>query len=152
MPDRVSVRLRQSGLVAVRVTEPRVLDLADGHDVPAKPGDWLITKGAQTLRVVPAMLFARDYEPIIPAQLTLTAADCGALEDRLGLGTTESVTKLLAAIDRLAAIKVGDVRIPFTPGQLAELQHRAAKRGRTVEAEMRAVVSRLEEELFYKGG
>ena len=36
--------------------------------------------------------------------------------------------------------------------ELAELQHRAMKRGRTVEMEMRAVVTRIEEELFYKGG
>lgn len=58
----------------------------------------------------------------------------------------------MRAIDRLASIAIGDIRLPFTPGQLAELQHRAAKRGRTVEQEMRAVVSRIEEELFYKGG
>ena len=48
-------------------------------------------------------------------------------------------------------MRIGDIRIPFTPGQLAELQHRASKRGRTVEAEMRAVVARIEDELFYKG-
>jgi hypothetical protein len=49
-------------------------------------------------------------------------------------------------------MRIGDIRIPFTPGQLAELAHRAGKRGRTVEAEMRAVVARVEEEVFYKGG
>lgn len=59
---------------------------------------------------------------------------------------------LVRTIDRLASIRIGDIRIPFTPGQLAELQHRASKRGRTVEQEMRAVVARIEEELFYKGG
>lgn len=55
-------------------------------------------------------------------------------------------------IERLASIKIGDIRIPFTPGQLSELQHRASKRGHTVEQEMRAVVARIEDELFYKGG
>lgn len=70
----------------------------------------------------------------------------------LGLGTTMSAEALLKAVNRLGTIKIGDIRIPFTPGQLEELQHRAGKRGRTVEMEMRAVVARIEDELFYKGG
>jgi hypothetical protein len=69
-----------------------------------------------------------------------------------GFGSTRSGPDLVKAIERLASIKVGDIRIPFTPGQVAELQHRAMKRGRTVEAEMKAVVDRIEDELFHKGG
>jgi hypothetical protein len=84
--------------------------------------------------------------------LVLDAAVCRCLEDTLGLGATRTPDTLLKAIDRLGTIKIGDIRIPFTPGQLSELQHRASKRGRTVEAEMRAVVARIEEEIFYKGG
>ena len=95
---------------------------------------------------------ARSAEPVKQPGLHLSPIDCGQVEDTLGIGSTQSVAKLLAAIDRLASIKIGDIRIPFTPGQLAELQHRAQKRGRTVEAEMKAVVARIEDELFYKGG
>ena len=84
--------------------------------------------------------------------LQLTPAECDRLEEITGFATTRSAPDLLAAVERLAAIKIGDIRLPFTPGQLHELQHRAQKRGRTVEQEMRAVVSRIEDELFYKGG
>lgn len=84
--------------------------------------------------------------------LHLDPRDCTQLEEVTGLGSTRSASQLVAAVERLASLKFGDIRIPFTPGQLSELQHRAAKRGRTVEAEMKAVVARIEEELFYKGG
>lgn len=84
--------------------------------------------------------------------LVLDQVDCTRLDERLGLGSTQNAIRLIAAIDRLASIRIGDIRIPFTPGQLAELHHRAEKRGRTVEQEMKAVVARIEEELFYRGG
>ena len=84
--------------------------------------------------------------------LHLSPGDCNEIEAVTGLGTTRSVQHLLAAVERLASIRIGDIRLPFTPGQLAELQHRAAKRGHSVEQEMRAVVARIEDELFYKGG
>jgi hypothetical protein len=87
-----------------------------------------------------------------PAGLLLDAITCRQLDDQLGIGATLTATALVKAVDRLGSMRIGDIRIPFTPGQLAELQHRAQKRGRTVEAEMRAVVARIEEEIFYKGG
>jgi hypothetical protein len=96
--------------------------------------------------------FVESAQPIVVGGLQLTAAECNLLEDITGLGSTQSAAALLKAVERLAAIKIGDIRIPFTPGQLHELQHRAQKRGRTVEAEMRAVVARIEDDLFYKGG
>jgi hypothetical protein len=84
--------------------------------------------------------------------LPLSAADCRQLDDLLGLGATRSGPDLVRAVERLASLRFGDIRIPFTPGQLSEIQHRAEKRGRTVQAEMQAVVDRLQDELFYKGG
>jgi hypothetical protein len=87
-----------------------------------------------------------------PGALTLTRYECNQIEETTGLGTTSSGPELLRAVQRLASIQIGDIRIPFTPGQLAELQHRAHKRGRSVAEEMKAVVARIEDELFYKGG
>jgi hypothetical protein len=84
--------------------------------------------------------------------LLLSRAECNAVEETTGIGTTRSAGELTAAIDRLASIKVGDIRIPFTPGQLEEIAHRASKRGRTVEEEMKAAVARIEDELFYRKG
>lgn len=78
--------------------------------------------------------------------------DVALLEELLGVSMPLTVSTLLAAVDRLTAMRIGDIRVPFTPGQLAELQHRAGKRGRTLEAEMKAVVARIQDELFYQGG
>ena len=95
----------------------------------------------------------RQLAPPAPAPgLHLTPRETDQIAEALGLGARPTAASMLAAIDRLASVRIGDIRIPFTPGQLAELQHRAAKRGRTVDAEMRAVVARVEDELFYKGG
>jgi hypothetical protein len=88
----------------------------------------------------------------LPAGLHLAPTEVAALEELLGVSMPLTPSSLRTAIERLASVRIGDIRIPFTPGQLAELQHRAAKRGRTVEAEIRAVVARIEDELFYQGG
>ena len=90
--------------------------------------------------------------PAVVPGVHLSSVECDRLAELLGLSTAVTGASLLAAIDRLASVRIGDIRIPFTPGQLAELQHRAAKRGRSVDAEMRAVVARIENELFYQGG
>jgi len=90
--------------------------------------------------------------PAVVAGLQLTPLDCTRLEETTGFASTRTVEEFLRAVERLASITIGDIRIPFTPGQLAELKHRAAKRGRTVEVEMQAVVDRIRDELFYKGG
>lgn len=91
----------------------------------------------------------------VPAKvpgLLLSPADCGRVEDLLGIGATRSASALVAAIARLGSISVGEIRLPFTPGQLEELKYRAEKRGRSVAQEMKAVVDRINDELFYKGG
>lgn len=84
--------------------------------------------------------------------LQLSVAECNTLEELTGLGTTRNAAFLIQAVARLASIRVGDIRIPFTPGQLAELAHRAEKRGHTIEAEMKAAVARIEDEIFYNKG
>ena len=90
------------------------------------------------------------YKPV--AGITLSPLDVATLEAALGVSVPLTAASLIDKVERLTALRIGDIRVPFTPGQLAELQHRALKRGRTVEAEMRAVVDRLQDELFYQGG
>jgi hypothetical protein len=84
--------------------------------------------------------------------LHLTVVECDRIATALGLGSRPTATSILTAIDRLASLRIGEIQLPFTPGQLSELQYRALKRGRTVEAEMQAVVARVKDELFHKGG
>jgi hypothetical protein len=105
----------------------------------------------ETLGKIDLVLTQAEQARATPG-LQLSSAEIRALDDLLGLGATRSGPDLVKAVERLASLRFGDIRIPFTPGQLAEIQHRAAKRGRTVQAEMQAVVDRLQDELFYKGG
>lgn len=96
--------------------------------------------------------FERTPAPVSAPGLSLTAIECAQLEDRVGFGATKTAATLLAAVDRLGSIRIGDVRLSFTPGQLRELQHRAEKRGHTIEEEVRAVVERIQDDLFWHGG
>jgi hypothetical protein len=114
------------------------------------PGERLAS--VETLEGLLADVRMQILTPWPTPGLTLTPVECDQIATALGLGSRPTAASILTAVERLAALHIGDIRIPFTPGQLAELQHRAGKRGRTVEAEMRAVVARVEEELFYKGG
>lgn len=128
------------------------IPLADGRTIPGLAGDYRIVRGTHTLDVVSPDRFAKEYEAKPIGGLLLSQKDCDALVERLGLGATHDGERLIDAVDRLAKVEIGGIRIPFTPGQLAELRHRAVKRGRTVELEIRAVISRIEDELFYRGG
>lgn len=105
----------------------------------------------ETLGKIDLLLRQAERAQATPG-LQLSAADSRQLDDLLGLGATRTGPDLVKAVERLASLRFGDIRVPFTPGQLAEIQHRAVKRGRTVDAEMKAVVDRLQDELFYKGG
>lgn len=136
-------------LTATRLTADQEVRLADGSLASPASGDWIIGQGKQVLAVVKAAVFPGVYEIIEDQQRILSAADRHALEGTLGIGATDSAASLLAAVQRLARISIGDVPIPFTPGQLEELQHRATKRGRTVAQEIQAVIDRIKDELFW---
>ena len=97
----------------------------------------------------------RDQLAPPPAEpgLHLSPRQVAQVEAALGVSVPfSSPESLVAAVERLASVGFGDIRVPFTPGQLAEIAHRAAKRGRTVDAELKAVVDRIQDELFYRAG
>jgi len=146
------VRRKETGLTAYTVDRAIDIALVDGRVAQANRGDICVTRGELSLDVLPPKTFADRYEVIASGVLTLSAADCARIEEIAGVGCTRSAADLVKAIERLCTIRIGDIRIPFTPGQVEELRHRARKRGRTLEAEMKAVVARIEDELFYKGG
>ena len=124
--------------------------LSSGEEIAAAPGDWIVANQRTLLAVVPARTFPAPYELVDPAALTLSNADRTALESTLGLGATQTPAALVAAVSRLARLRVGEVEITFTPGQLEELAHRAEKRGRSLQAEIEAVVDRIREEIFWR--
>lgn len=70
------------------------------------------------------------------------------LQDLLGLGALRTQESLVDAVQRLYDVKIGEVRIDFTPSQKEELQRRAERSGRTVEEEITAVVRGMHEQFF----
>lgn len=123
--------------------------LPNGSEVLVYPGDWIIAAGSQIIDVASAKAFPERYERIHDGALQLDRATCVLLEEITGIGTTKDPETLRQAVMRLARIGIGNVQIPFTPGQLEEIAHRAAKRGWTVEKEVQRIVDRIKDELFY---
>jgi hypothetical protein len=138
---------------AIRATAPAKGTLPDGTDVLIRMGDWAIYAGTGNIvvAVLAASEFPGPYEIVDAGTLTLSKADREALEAVTGIGTTRTPAGLILAVSRLARIAIGDVNIPFTPGQMEELQYRAAKRGQTIEQALKAVVDRIQGEIFHHG-
>ena len=151
-PHRVRLRRQGPPHTGTRVQSQAVVRLLDGGEVLVAAGDWLISQGVGApFDIVRAADFPRPYEVVHDAALTLSRADCEALEDHTGVGSTLSAHTLIAAVTRLARLRIGEVDIPFTPGQFEELQHRAAKRGQTLQQAVQAVIDRIKDELFWRG-
>lgn len=144
--------MRRKGalLTASPVTAPGFLDLVSGERVRVLSGGWAIFRGAQAIDYVPGDLSER-YEIVDAGALSVPPAVCQRLELPLGLGATKSPEALVAAVGRLAAINIGQVSVDFTPGQLEELAYRAKKRGHTIAEEIRSVVDRIKDEIFWRG-
>lgn len=146
----MTVRARLPLLTAVRLATDQQVILPDGRMVRAVVGDWLITRGRATVDIVGPAQLAERYSTMDPGERLLTTASCTRLEQTLGLGATANTDNLVAAVERLARISIGEIHIDFTPGQLEEISYRATKRGRTVKQELQAVVDRIREEIFWK--
>jgi hypothetical protein len=150
-PGKTIVRRKVPDLQAIPLRTAEDVPLPDGRVWHGLPGDVRLVHNGLVVEVAPGARFAADYELARPAVLSLDAAACAELERTLGLGATRSPEACLAAVARLATIAVGEVRIDFTPGQLGELQHRAGKRGHTLQEELQAVVDRVADEIFHHG-
>ena len=81
--------------------------------------------------------------------LVLTGEPLAEAEQILGLGSTASADALLAALRSHAGITIGDIRIPFSPAQLAEIQHRAKVQDKTPEAIVQGIVDDMAKDFFY---
>lgn len=148
----MGLRRKGATLTGIRQATAGVATLPDGAERVVKPGDWLIYQGAYLLAICPDADFPGvTYEIVAEGTLTLTVQDRDRLERSAGIGCTQSAASLIQAVQRLARIQIGDVTIPFTPGQLEELKHRALKRGQTLEQTVQAVIDRIKDELFWRG-
>lgn len=71
-----------------------------------------------------------------------------ALEAILGGGHLTDAADLVAKVQRLADIQIGQIRVRFTPGQLEELKSRAERNGISVAEETRRIVRDMEAMFF----
>lgn len=61
-------------------------------------------------------------------------------------------TDLLARVSQLASLSFHGIRLDFSPAQLAELQHRAERQGKTVEVLAADIVKSINREFFWASG
>jgi hypothetical protein len=136
-------------LKAVHPLDGRGLTLPSGQVVFPKLTDWLVMRDGQLIDVCDDAHLASGYIEIQEGTF-LSRALCVRIENTTGIGTTRSPEELAKAIERLATIQIGHVKIDFTPGQLSEIRHRAEKRGLSVKQEIERIVDRIRDEIFYR--
>jgi hypothetical protein len=148
---KLPLRRKGATFTAVRVTTAHTITDLDSSTHPVQVGDWVIlTLSGTPIGHLTAAEFPGIYEVVVEGTLTLTLQDRDLLERTTGVGTTRTAPELIAACQRLARIGIGDVQIPFTPGQLEEIAYRAQKRGITVARAIQDVIDRLSGELFHR--
>jgi len=138
----------QDSLTAYQLTESEAFTLPSGMGRHGFPGEWVVCRHGVPFDVLPEQSFQLLYEPQV-AGLLIPADQTAALVDILGLGACQSPKFLLDAVKRLADLKIGDVSIQFTPGQLEELARKAEKNGHSVQAEVERIVAHLSSEVFW---
>lgn len=153
LPARLPLRRKLTNILATRAHKQEMIRcIGDAGEKVVEPGDWVILQDTYPLHVVKDKDFPPPaYEIITEGALTVPRGAQEMLEETLGVGSCRSAVDLIAAVQRLATIRIGEVRVPFTPGQLEELQHRAKKRGQSIEQTVKAVVDRIRDELFWRG-
>ena len=146
--SRIVVRRKAvDSLSAVQLTESQIVGQADGTLAPVPAGTWVIYQGNRILAHLSPEHFAKTFEPVEEG-LLLRPETRAKLETQLGLGATKTPEDLFRAIDRLARIRVGEITLNFTAGQLEELAQRAAKRRQTLPEYLARLLERFTEDLW----
>lgn len=112
---------------------------ADARNVPAE------TLIAQLLEKFKAALPGQRMIPLGEAALT-------AIEARTGGAQLRTTADVVTAVQTLASISFAGVHLPLTPGQLRELETRAAREHKPVERYVAEVVAGLTETLMNSAG
>lgn len=74
------------------------------------------------------------------------------LENILGGGSLKDSSDLLAKVDKLGSIRIGGIRLEFTPSQLQELKNVANRNRKKVEQVVEETVKRMEAQFFDRVG
>jgi hypothetical protein len=116
--------------------------------IVGEPGDWVVTQANDILDVLPADVFRHQYEIADEGSLTISGKDRALIEQTLGIGSTLDSSRLVGSIVRLARLSIGEIAVDFTPGQWEELDHRAKKRGLTVENLVKQIVAKVTQDIW----
>lgn len=149
-PGKLAVLPKIAPFTAVALAADQPVQLADGRTMHGTAGDWLIARGRVVIDLCGPANLADRYQIVDGNDRLLSAAIRTRLEETLGIGTTRTPEDLIAAVERLAKIEIGGIRIDFTPGQLDEIKYRATKRGQSVQQALQAVIDRIREDLFWR--
>lgn len=109
----------------------------------------------RTVQATDLMVAQLDRFRGIPATDRVVVIDSrtrAALEAILHGGSLRDSADLLAKVQRLGAIKIGEVRLDFSPGQLEELKHIANRNRRQVKDVVLETVRRIENQFFDRVG
>ena len=147
-----SVRPKDGWLTAVPIETPgQLIRLIDGTIKVGQANQYQIQQAGQTLAICTEEMLRKVYDVREDGGMRIPQEEKRAIEDCLGIGSMNSAAALLAAVKRLAVLKIGTVEVMPTTWQWEEIQHRAGKNGRTVEQEVKWIAERLEDELFHGG-
>ncbi len=132
------VPIPKAGLMTIR-----------GETSYAHAGDMLLTEAdGSPIEVVPAEVLAELYEPFPEGEIILSPEHITRIAKVLRFGATKTAADLTKAVEQMAAIRIGGIKVEFNPAQVEELKNRAAKRGWTVEKYMQYLVDRFTQDLW----
>lgn len=154
LPAVVQVRAKQDGWLTAKLAGEQagqMVRTARQTLVVPGPTDYVIYSGNTVLDVVAADKLTKQYELKAEGALLIGGPTRRVIEEITGVGSTATELDLVAGVQRLARLKIGEQQIDFTPGQWEELARRAERNGRSVADEVSKVVARIEDELFHGG-
>lgn len=132
-------------------SDPFEVSTLEGKVEKAYPGDYVIYyDNGVAVAVCGPQEFARTYE-VLPDEgqtLLLSTADLQAIAPSLRFGATQSTKDFVQAVQGLASVSIGEVKVPFTPGQIAELKLRADKQRLSYEAYVKLIVQHILDNFF----
>ena len=135
-------------MMAVPVVRPQQVSLPDGTFLTTQVGEWMITRDDRVVDVVSTHELKKRYEATERDGILVGGDTRFRIEKALGTGSTETPEMLATAVERLARLRIGDIRLDFTPGQWEEIAHRAGKMGLPAKEVLSRLLDRFCQDLW----
>jgi len=126
--------------------------LAGGIRRSGHAGDVRITNEAgEAIDVISADLLTEFYEDVKSDAFALTPDQITRCAKVLRFGATKSAEEFTQAVESMAKVAIGGVKVEWTPGQIDQLKHRASKRGVSVQAYIQSLVEKFMQDIWTLG-